>query len=602
MPPLASRRHGALFQWLATLLAPVTLLFAFAFRAEQIEAVAGAYTSCTGCFRWPVYGQDAWVLALVFAMFAIGCSAPPRSVRLVARLVAVLICALAIADIALIALLAQRLHVDDIVRFGGDVAANWSVVRASLSSPTGAAVGIGGLAWLLILAIACRPSPRHPVLGAVFGICVVPCCAFALYTQTTPVRYVHSTFVDNVLETNLPQGRVREYSPAFIARQRDIVSRMPELCTKAAATTHPDVIVLLVESLSAWHSALLGGPQDWTPRLDAIARENHYFTHFYANGFTTSGGEISLITGRVPFNPPGAITLQFDHYAVREGALPEIARKSGYESAFFTSGDTGFLHLGDLLTLLGFDTINGAEDAYYEGHPRGQFGAAEDRVFYDRFLLWLDQRARRDPFVAYLLTVTSHPPFLDPRSGQINPERTLRYVDEQIGRFYDELRDRDFFANGVLLILGDHRTMTPLTEDEFRQHGDRAFARIPLVVAGAVEMPRVVEDAFQQVDLRPSLQWLLGESACVGPFVGNFLRADPQPPNYVTHVRGDDRNRVDIYHTGSAVSGFRLDGDDSTWISEPPADAENVSAWIAVQRQDAAERASKKSEATRTLD
>ena len=55
-------------------------------------------------------------------------------------------------------------------------------------------------------------------------------------------------------------------------------------------------------------SPLLGGPLDWLPRLDALARANHYFTHFYANGFNTIGGEVALLTGR-----PSPATLAVGH-------------------------------------------------------------------------------------------------------------------------------------------------------------------------------------------------------------------------------------------------------------------------------------------------
>jgi arylsulfatase A-like enzyme len=193
--------------------------------------------------------------------------------------------------------------------------------------------------------------------------------------------------------------------------------------------------------------------------------------------------------------------------------------------------------------------------------------------------------------VSVLLTVTSHPPFVNPGSGRVDPERTFRYVDAQIGQFHDELQRRGFFGDGVLLVLGDHRTMTPLHAAEYRAHGDRAFARIPLVVVGAVRMPPVVETAFQQSDILPSITALLGAGECRSPFAGDFLRPDPQPPRYVVHARGDDRDRVDVYWGEDGIAGFRLDGDASGWIDGAPPDADAVAAWIDTQRRRAASSA-----------
>ena len=82
-----------------------------------------------------------------------------------------------------------------------------------------------------------------------------------------------------------------------------------------AQAAQGSVIVLMVESLSAWHSHLLGSAQDWTPKLDAIARSSHFFKNFYANGFTTSTAEIAILSGNTPLIPPGKPWFDFSDYA-----------------------------------------------------------------------------------------------------------------------------------------------------------------------------------------------------------------------------------------------------------------------------------------------
>jgi lipoteichoic acid synthase len=188
------------------------------------------------------------------------------------------------------------------------------------------------------------------------------------------------------------------------------------------------------------------------------------------------------------------------------------------------------------------------------------------------------------PFVATMLTVSTHPPYVDPRSNTIDPENAFKYVDGEIARFYRELKQRGFLDHGVLIVLGDHRTMTPLHEDEFSQWGERAFSRVPFVVAGAVDMPKVVDGSFQQTDIAPSIADLFGLESCTSPFVGHFLRADPKAPDYVLHVRGDDRDRLDVYYGTDAVGAFRYDGDASGFSTNPPPNADEVAAWIDVHR------------------
>jgi phosphoglycerol transferase MdoB-like AlkP superfamily enzyme len=421
-------------------------------------------------------------------------------------------------------------------------------------------------------------------MARVFTVAALLIGVFSVYALSQPFRYINRLLIDNVVEVNLPQGRMQAFSPAFIRAQQRVAEALPRTCSPASAPSSGSVIVVLVESLSAWHSHLLGSDKDWTPQLDTIARENHYFTHFYANGISTSMAEMSVISGHLPLTPAGKNYMEFGDYADTRGTLPDIAHRSGREAAFFTTGDVSFLDLGPWLHGLGFDRISGNDDAFYAGMPRWQFGAAEDAALYDRFLDWLDKRDNARPFVSALLTVSTHPPYVDPYTGKIDPERSFKYADAQIGRFYAELKRRGFFDHGVLMVFGDHRTMTPLHADEFAQYGDRAYARVPLIVAGAVDMPTLIEAPFQQADIPPSIAELVGLESCRTVFTGSFLRKDPQPPQYVIHARGDDRNRADVYWNADDLAGYAFDGDASRWLTPPPPDAETVAAWINTQR------------------
>ncbi len=590
MPP--SRRFRPLSAVRVALLVAAPLAFGGLswLRAWRIERHAGDYTGCHGCFYLPTFGHDAWLLAALLGLLAIGCVARSRWVRGIGRGLAALILLVVAADVAINALFAQRLHFADLLRFGGDAAADFSVLRAVLASNHARSWAVAGVALLVLCAAMAAPGSRRPRLAAGFAAAALLSLGFAVFARAHPVQYVHRLLVYNVAEVNLPQQRVKAFSTAHASEQKALAARIPVRCEQSTATVG-DVAIVLVESLSAWHSRLLGGTHDWTPRLDAIARDNHYFTHFYANGFTTSSGEIALVAARVPFNPPGEAWMRFENYIGMQGSLVDVAHRANHQAAFFTSGDLGFLDIGEWLHATGFDVVDGNRSPFYDGMKRWQFGAAEDAALYARYLDWLDHREDPRPAVSVLLTVSSHPPFVDPRTGKVDPRGSFDYVDRELERFYLALQRRGFFEHGILMVLGDHRTMTPLHDSELRRWGERAFARVPLVVAGAVDMPAVVEAPFQQTDIAPSLADRLGLDECHGAFAGSFLRPAPVPPAFVVHVRGDDRNRVDVYQGATDVFGYRLNGDASDWIGTPPADAARISAWIDTQRQEAADRA-----------
>lgn len=568
----------------ALILTPALFIALSIVRAWHIAEGVGNYTSCRNCFWLATFGHDAWLLAILLGALALANVVPGRGLRFVLRLVAASLLAAFAADIGLDAFLSSRLHFGDVLRFGSQVDADLSVVLGAFRASDGFARSLFFALVLIVVVGLLAASGRRPALARVYAIGALASLAFSAFALSRPVRYVNDLFTYNFVEANLPHGRLGTFSPPFLQAQRDRLANIPQICSKTDGFGG-DVVIVLVESLSAWQSNLLGSGVDWTPELDAIAQRNHYFTHFYANGFTTSTGEISVITGRPPLPPAGEMMATYDAYAAPRDTLPDIAHRSGRDAAFFTPADLSFLGLGPWLQKLGFDVVGSSRDAFYDGMKRWQFGAAADGALYDRFLDWLDHRAAdARPTVSMLETVSTHPPFVDPRSGKIDPEQSFRYADAEIGRLYRELDRRGFFAHGILMILGDHRTMTPLHADEYRDYGERAFARIPLVVAGAVDMPAVIDAPFQQTDIAPSLAAFVGLEACTSAFAGDFLRKDPKPADYVLHVRGDDRDRLDVYTDGDRVSGFRYGGDGSRWIDAPPPGGDDAAAWIDVHR------------------
>lgn len=562
--------------------AALTALCLSILRAVYLERVAGAYTSCHGCFLIPALAHDAQLLCVAFVVLAFAAASPWRWIALLGRVLVALMIIAQATDLVLLRLFNQRLYIADLLRFSGDAAAEWSVARAQFFSING--IGYAAAAAIVLVALAGlivrgRRSERQAwILLALAGISA----AFAFGVSRMPLRYVHQEYVGNVVEVNLPQGRAREFSPAYAQSVRQADKSVPQTCA-AGTRSGRNIVIVITESLSAHQSALLGGPHDWLPRLDALARANHYFTRFYANGFTTDGGEIAIITGRPPLIPPGENWYSVSAFGASEDTLPGIAHRAGYTAAHFTTESLAFLNTGAWLHALQFDAVEGSENPYYSGMQRWQFGAAEDAALFGRFEQWLDARHDARPYVAVLLTVSSHPPFVNPRTGKIDPQGTFRYVDDQLADFHDALAQRGFFDNGILLITGDHHAMTPIEREEYAKYGERSFARIPLIVAGAVDMPKVVDAPFQQSDFPASLAHVLGVNYCRTPFNGIFLDPQPQPARYVVQARGDDRNRVDVYYD-DRVASYMENGDTSGWQDTPPPQADMVAAWINTQR------------------
>jgi hypothetical protein len=529
--------------------------------------------------------QDTGPLALLLA--CIGMSLLTRRYWLQLPW-SILGCALVIAfaiDVVLQKTLIQRLYWSDLLKFGSEFSAIAKFNSAFIATSAGKislfiAAIVGAV---LVLALLPRPKSTR---GA--WVCLLAALALGLFSCWRPltIRYVFSTSLKNLITVNLDVSANAPHSQAYIDALLQRYKPEVPVC-RAGQSRHANIIVLVVESLSLYHSQLFGGINDFTPNLDALARKYTYFPDFIANGFSTDGGLIALITGHPPIPEVGRYEKKdlFGPFNDPVGALPDLLHPYGYSAHFFTTGDLGFLDKPTWLKALHFDSWEGADAPFYNGWKRHHFNAAEDKALYLRFAQWLDRRKDDPaPYLAVLLTVSTHPPFINPENDRPDEAGVFRYADHQIQVFYEELQKRGFFHDGVLIISGDHRSMTPLTAAELARFGDSALARTPFVVVSDLPLPRgAVADRFQQTDLPSSVVDLVGDESCLTSETGSFLRAPPQPAQFIAHARGDQRDGIDIYF-GQQQAQIILDGDQTHWQGPRPPHWQHIMDGILLDR------------------
>lgn len=562
---------------LAPYLLATALVLVAVLRALKVEAVFGPNANCGGCMGRAAFGQDAWLLALGLGGVALGLWLPRGLLRGAAMLLAVCLLLLMLADFSILSVLNTRLYLLDVFKFGAEWDATERFAHAILQQQPVLLPGLAALG-LAVLALSLWPQPRHPRRAATLGVGSALMLGLGAALGGTAPAHVNGDSFMNLWQLHREQGVSQTYSPAFVQALEQRV-QAPALHCEAGQARQPNVLVLIWESLSTYHSALgreTGNRMDsWVPEFDAAARANTWFSAFHANGFTTDHGLIALIAGDYPLPQPGryASLKAFAGFEDPATALPRQLREHGYWSGFFTTGDLGFLDKPSWFKSLEFDYWEGAEHPFYEGLPRGPFAAADDAALYRRVLRWLGD-APAQPWVSFLLNVESHPPFLDRDTGALSEEAAFRRADRAFGEFYRALEARGFFEDGVLIVLGDHRSMTPLWPEERERFGERALARVPMLVAGASGLPPgEISAPFQQTDLLPSLRQLVAAEACHRSDQGRFLRPDPQPPSLVVHVRGDQRSRIDLY-SSVGEGALLLRGDDSQLVGALPADAQ----------------------------
>ncbi len=344
-----------------------------------------------------------------------------------------------------------------------------------------------------------------------------------------------------------------------------------------------NLIILAVESFSPVDSKLASGLKDHFPRTDALAAKGMFFRNFMSGYGTTEGALVSIYQGIAPIPYPGSsrfINRSFED----KPSLVRQAVKDGYRTAFLASTPMSFLNKGPYLRAIGFHSAEGRDDIErFIGAPRYSFWSPSDAVLYQEALARIMALSmEKRPFLLGLLTGTGHLPWTDPLGRADTEENVLDFVDQQIDKFVNELEKIDFFSNGILVIMGDHRKMLPMTEDELREFGESAYARVPLIVIGD-GIPKGIVDQrlLSQTDLLRSLYQLGTSDRGLSPFA-IFVRYIGFKVDFLENNVPADFLAIEAENPQKAYAG-RISGKKIEWRETPPK-AEAISQAIHRQR------------------
>lgn len=385
-------------------------------------------------------------------------------------------------------------------------------------------------------------------------------------------KYAHSWIYKNVIDYNLTiLSESSAYSDNFL---QSFIFNNEESNCRTESIKHKNIIILMVESLSAYQSQYFSGINNWTPNIDLIASQNHAFKNFYANGFITEDGEIALLTGLHPIYPPSSYSddggTSFHSFFNIQNSLPNILKKYAYQTEFLTTADLEFGNTGNWAKSIGFDYIEGHDQPEYSKWERFHFQAAPDEALYLRALNRVKHNSGKNFFI-FIKTVSSHHPYVNPENKHKSESEAIIYTDKQIGRFYRQLQSSGFFENGLLVMVGDHHSMTPLKKAEVDNYGQfKAAAKVPLIIADGGNA-EVENDQYQQIDIFNSLQGMVSGKQCHSDWSGILLGEHKIAPKYIAHRRGDNRDIISIFteHEDFLV---KLDGDDTRLTGDGPTD------------------------------
>ena len=274
----------------------------------------------------------------------------------------------------------------------------------------------------------------------------------------------------------------------------------------------PNIIVLFLESFSAVDSKYISDIDDRIPKTDIIQSEGLAFQNFISNGCTSDASHIALLYWIEPWMHGGMwSTSLYDSYVWYTEPLPLFARQMWYSTAFYSTVSLGFLGQYKFINRLWFDQVIG-EDAFswFDAYT---FGAAADEHLYNRMLDDIDSNPNKKMLIGQ--TISTHIPFSSPYGD--TQEDSYRYADDALWAFYSWLQERNFFDNGILIIVWDHRKMSPVTKDEIVQRWRSAQGRIVWAIIWTGVTPGLLPAMIQHNDIHYSIKQLISDRDFLSP-------------------------------------------------------------------------------------
>lgn len=435
-------------------------------------------------------GADAVYLALVFLLALMQVVARRKWLRTGIWLVLFMLASFYLVDSLSLLALDQHATLFEIGRY----APEWGVVASFFDTQVVTATGL----MLIALIVRAKPGPALLRSALILSGAAMLAAGFSLVYTPSPLQRYAVLDPVQLLENPGRRQPVSDYTPEEIAFYSGFGPGPASI-----PAGKPDIILLVVESLSSINSEKLAGLPGLLDRFDALADRGVLFRNFFANHQASEGGLISLLGGFPPIHFPTASPYMFDEFAIQDPVLGEY-RQQGYFTDFLTNADLSFIGLDRFLNGLGMDRSRGRDEvAAMRSAPRVVQDAPPDTLLYREALASIRQ-LRQDgrPFLLTMATTSTHLPYTHPEGGPDTAAAVWDWSLRQLVKFYSALTDAGFFEHGILLITGDHRQMRPVSDAEVLRYGDSARARVPLLVIGR-DFPggRVDDRFFQQSDL-----------------------------------------------------------------------------------------------------
>jgi uncharacterized sulfatase len=302
----------------------------------------------------------------------------------------------------------------------------------------------------------------------------------------------------------------------------------------------PNVVYIIVESLSHPISGKYATKLSFTPFLDSLAEKSLYWPNTISTSERTFGVLPGLL-GSLPMGGKKAL-LDYNKKMPRVIDISTILLKNGYDARFFYGSWTHFNNMDTYLHMTGiYDDISNYPG--YKKIPANDEDFSwgfEDGAIFDGSFQHIDST---NPYLSIYLTLSTHNPFLLNNDEKfikkakeiikkakiddeeklktlnkfVNKTATFVYFDESLRKFFEKYKERNDFDNTIFIITGDHISVI------FGWENAIANYHVPLIIySPLLKTPREFKPVASHLDVSPTMVSLLADKYGIKP-AQNYL-------------------------------------------------------------------------------
>jgi phosphoglycerol transferase MdoB-like AlkP superfamily enzyme len=288
-----------------------------------------------------------------------------------------------------------------------------------------------------------------------------------------------------------------------------------------------NVILVMIESLSAAYMDIYGNDQNLTPHMDALTKKSLFFSNLFATGTRTVRG-MEAVTMSVPPTPGRSIVKRPDNHNMF--GIGWIFKSRGYDNKFIYAGHGYFDNMNEYFSHNGFKIVDRYHFAEDEITFANVWGVCDEDLF-NKTIREADRSyEHKKPFFSFVMTTSNHRPYTYPEGKIDIPSHTgrsggVKYTDYAVDQFLKKAATKPWFENTIFIFVADHNGGSAGKADLplYRY-------KIPLIIyAPKLIKPQNITKLASQIDVAPTLLGILGWNYKSKFYGQNILRQSFKP-------------------------------------------------------------------------